>query len=65
MTAARTIAIAYFDNNTGHADLDPLRKDLTYDPFVVYQPRPWLLREGWLRPRTERSPRRSGNSTRK
>jgi hypothetical protein len=47
MTAARTIAIAYFDNNTGHADLDPLRKDLTYDPFVVYQPRPWLLREGW------------------
>jgi TolB-like protein len=28
MAAARTIAIAYFDNNTGHADLDPLRKGL-------------------------------------
>jgi TolB-like protein len=26
--AARTIAIAYFDNNTGKADLDPLRKGL-------------------------------------
>ena len=26
--AARTIAIAYFDNNTGNADLDPLRKGL-------------------------------------
>jgi TolB-like protein len=28
MAAARTIAIAYFDNNSGHADLDPLRKGL-------------------------------------
>src|SRR5512140_614075 len=26
--AARTIAIAYFDNNTGSADLEPLRKGL-------------------------------------
>jgi len=26
--AARTIAIAYFDNNTGQAELDPLRKGL-------------------------------------
>src|SRR5215468_5379524 len=25
---ARTIAIAYFDNNTGNAELDPLRKGL-------------------------------------
>jgi TolB-like protein len=28
VAAARTIAIAYFDNNTGNADLDPLRKGL-------------------------------------
>jgi hypothetical protein len=24
-----------------------LRGPPTYDPFIVYQPRTWLLREGW------------------
>jgi len=28
LASARTIAIAYFDNNTGKAELDPLRKGL-------------------------------------
>src|SRR5689334_25425235 len=28
VASARTIAIAYFDNNTGNAELDPLRKGL-------------------------------------
>src|ERR1041384_2811835 len=28
VASARTIAIAYFDNNTGSAELDPLRKGL-------------------------------------
>src|SRR5215468_12527125 len=28
VASARTIAIAYFDNNTGDAELDPLRKGL-------------------------------------
>src|SRR3954468_17448561 len=34
----------------------------TYDPLLVYQPRTWLLREGWKKPersRVTRSPRRS------